>query len=257
MTSVLAPALGLQQFLFCLLVLGIAGFAHGMFGFGFAMIATPLLALFIDYRLAIYLAALPLLCLSLLFLVTHRRLVRSEALTRSIVPGIVLGSAAGAFLQASFPPSLALALLALLLAASAALPSYLHNRQLVLPGMEKSSPAILGMFAGVTEAALNVGAPFVLFYGGLARLDRLQQLLALNLCFAVGKSVQIAVLMQASSVSLSPASLVFAVAAALAGQLAGNRCAGVFSEQSFRRVFTVFLYGMSGFLLCRALLALR
>jgi uncharacterized protein len=180
MTSMVAPALGSLQFFFCLMVLGTAGFAHGMFGFGFAMIATPLLALFVGYRLAIFLAALPLLCMSLLFLVANRRLMRNEALTRSIVPGIVLGSVAGAFLQASLPPPLALVLLATLLAASAALPPYLHGRQSGLPDMGRTSPAmpaILGMFAGATEAALNVGAPFVLFYGGLARLDRLQQLL--------------------------------------------------------------------------------
>ena len=31
-----------------LAMLGFAGFTHGVFGIGFAMIATPLLALFID-----------------------------------------------------------------------------------------------------------------------------------------------------------------------------------------------------------------
>jgi uncharacterized protein len=259
MTSMVAPAIGSLQFFFCLMVLGTAGFAHGMFGFGFAMIATPLLALFVGYRLAIFLAAVPLLCMSLLFLIANRHLMRSEAVTRAIVPGIVLGSVAGAFLQASLSPPLALVLLATLLAASAALPVYLRDRQLGLAGTGRASSAMsatLGMFAGVTESALNVGAPFVLFYGGLARLDRLQQLLALNLCFAVGKSVQIAVLTQASSAYLSPSSLVIAVVAALAGQIAGNRCAGVFSERSFRRMFAAFLYGVSGFLLFRAVLEL-
>ncbi len=39
-----------HQLLASAAILAGAGFAHGLFGIGFAMIATPLLALFLDYR---------------------------------------------------------------------------------------------------------------------------------------------------------------------------------------------------------------
>ena len=51
---------------------GGAGFAHGLFGIGFAMIAMPLLALFLDNRLAVVLAAVPLLTIVLGWLCVHR-----------------------------------------------------------------------------------------------------------------------------------------------------------------------------------------
>ena len=40
-----------------LLVLALAAFVQGVFGLGFAMIATPLLALFLDYQTAVMVAA--------------------------------------------------------------------------------------------------------------------------------------------------------------------------------------------------------
>ena len=55
-----------------LAILAGAAFAQGVFGLGFAMIATPLLALFLDYRAAVLLAAVPLLVLAGNWLVVNR-----------------------------------------------------------------------------------------------------------------------------------------------------------------------------------------
>lgn len=251
MTGFAVPELLSGQFFYCLMVLALAGCAHGMFGVGFAMIATPLLALFVDYRLAILLTAVPLLCLSAFFLILNRRRVFRTTRIRLIVPGVALGSLIGAFMQTALPAYLALALLAVLLAVTAALPRYLHGRQVILPRTKQSS-SLLGLCAGVTEAALNVGAPFVLLYGCVTRLNRIQQLLALNLCFAVGKSIQLSVLANAMPGLLPLPYVCCAVVVSLAGQAAGHHYAGRFSEESFRRYLSFFLYGMSVFLLCRA-----
>lgn len=251
------PALLSTRFYYCLFVLLLAGFAHGMFGFGFAMIATPLLAIFVDHRLAIILAALPLFFIAVRFLLANRRFVFTEGITRTMVPAVTVGSMFGAFFQSTLPAFAALALLGLLLAACAALPAYLNKRALKSSAVEGRRPAVLGVFAGVTEAALNVGAPFILLYGGIARLGRLQQLLALNLCFAVGKLVQILALVNVSSGTLPLQHLALAIAVAIAGQITGDRFAGRFSEASFRRIFSYFLWAMAAFMICRALLELN
>lgn len=241
------------QALYCVAALGIAGLAHGMFGFGFAMIATPLLALTLDYQSAILGAAVPLFCMATLFLIMNRRALRNESLTRVIVPGVVVGSVIGSMLQAAMPQYLTLSLLALLLVLNAQLPRLLGRVQADSSRLaNKPASTALGTLAGITEAALNVGAPFILIYGTTVRLNRVQQLLALNLCFSVGKAIQIGALAQASSQLLSLPLLSLATIFSIGGYMIGNRFGGRFSELAYRRHLTTFLYAMAIFLLCRA-----
>ena len=203
MSDPLLPTLVSAAFLYCLIVLLAAGFAHGVFGLGFAMIATPLLALALDYRSAIFLAAVPLLFISVYFLAIRRRLVFDEPLAKLMTPGIIVGSLVGVLLQGFMPQTMALILLAVLLACSAALPSILQRWRAQHSANANASPHAFGVLAGVTESSLNVGAPFIVLYGGLAGLNRARQLLALNLCFAVGKSIQVFLLTVATTISVS------------------------------------------------------
>ncbi len=107
--------------------------------------------------------------------------------------------------------------------------------------------------SGMTESALNVGAPFMLIYGTVTRLTRIQQLLVLNLCFCVGQAIQIAMMAQVSSTVFSPVLLVLAVLASLGGQYVGNQYAGRLSETAYRRLLKQFLLWMAVVLLVRAL----
>lgn len=252
MTDALLPTLLSTAFLYCLIVLLVAGFAHGVFGIGFAMIATPLLALTLDYRSAIFLAAVPLLFISIYFLVLRRRFVLDEPLAKLMTPGIILGSLVGVWLQGAMPQSVALVLLAVLLACSAALPALLQRwKSTEQREHSDASPKTFGALAGVTEAALNVGAPFIVLYGGLAGLNRARQMLALNLCFAVGKSIQVLLLTVAMPIPVSGMQITSAVGVSLVGYLGGNHLAGKYSEQTFRLFLNIFLYCMAFALIMR------
>lgn len=250
---VFIPALLSGTFLFCVLILAGAGFIHGMFGVGYAMIATPLMALLVDYRLAVILAAVPLFIMALTVLARYRHALRENQLVRMIVPGVIVGSALGAWLHTSLPAFVALALLGVLLAVNAYLPSYFRRRNDAQAVVGPRAAPGFSLLAGVTEAALNVGAPFILMYSGLARLTRVQQLLALNLCYGAGKLIQIGVLMQAGTTPMPWPHLFVAIAASLGGQMLGERYAGQFSETTFRFLFTRFLYTMALVMLCRAI----
>lgn len=245
--------LNLWQFAYCLLVLAIAGFAQGMFGLGFAMIATPLLALTLDYRGAVFLAAVPLMLTAVFYLIVQWRQVLSEPLSKRIAPGLIGGSIAGVWVQTSLPQFAALALLAFLLACSAALPTILRRSLALREKSANASPMAFGAFAGLTDTSLNVGAPFIVLYGGLNHLNRLQQLLALNLCFAIGKTIQIGLTMATAPMPVSGAYLLWGVLASLCAYLAGARLAGRFSDEGFRRGLNIFLYGMACVLGYRAL----
>lgn len=235
----------LGQFSYCLVVLAIAGFAQGTFGLGFAMIATPLLALTLDYRGAVFLAAVPLLFVAVSYLIVQWRQVISEPLTRGITPGLICGSVLGVWVQTSLPQYAALALLAILLAGSAALPTILQRSLALRRKSANTSPMLFGAFAGLTDTALNVGAPFIVLYGGLNKLNRLQQLLALNLCFAIGKTIQVTLTTAATPMPITIAYLSWGILASLVAYLAGARMAGRFSETGFRCALNLFLYVMA------------
>lgn len=243
------------QLVGCLLVLGLAGFAHGLFGIGFAIVATPLLATFLDYRIAAFMVAAPLLAMAAGWLFVKRSALRSAAVPLSLLPGIAVGAVVGTGLQAALPQRLSLLLLAALLTFSIAMPWVLDRWRAVDGQRARSCAAWFGAAAGMTESALNVGAPFMVLYGALSRLGRVEQLLALNLCFALGKLIQIALMARLPMDGLDARAVLAGTAVSLAGYWQGDRLAGRFSEAAFRAGLRGFLAMMVLALLARALCA--
>ena len=234
-------------------ILSAAGFVHGLFGIGFAMIATPLLALFLDYRAAVLLAALPLLVMAASWLVVHRDRLRGSGLPVSLLPAIAVGATVGTVLQASLPEQVSLVLLAGALTGSVVMSVLLERPRAARATLAGWAPPAFGTLAGVTESALNVGAPLMVLYGALARLDRVRALIALNVCFALGKTIQIG-LMQASGLPrVSWLALGAGTAASLLAFHVGDAMASRFPEVRFRIAFRCFLVAISATLVLRAL----
>lgn len=216
------------------------------------MVATPLLALFLEYRSAVLLAVVPMLVIALHWLVAHRRALPKSGVPRLLIPGIVLGALGGMWLQVALPQRTSLLLLAALLAFSVALPWGLQRWQTdVSSGSRRAAPAF-GIMAGVTESALNVGAPFVVLFAGLGRLTRAQQLIALNMCFFLGKIIQLSVLLAVTAIPMPSWTLAAAVGVSLAFHSAGDRFAGRFSDDVSRRWLGLFLSAMVVALVLRA-----
>lgn len=241
-----------SQFAAVLFVLALAAFVQGVFGLGFAMVATPLLALFLDYQTAVLLAAVPLLVLASYWLMLNRQYLGSSGLPWTLLPGIVAGAAFGVALQVSLPQQVSLLLLAGLIVFSVVLPflqrRWIPQKKVVVM---RSAP-LFGLLAGITEAALNVGAPFMVLFAGLARLSRLQLLIALNVCFALGKAIQITLLMLVAPVDVSLSLMVAAVILCLLAFRLGDRLAGYLPESVFRRWLSIFLLVMATLLVIRS-----
>ena len=175
----------------CLAVLGLAAFIQGVFGLGFAMIATPLLALFVDYPSAVLTAAVPLFVLAAIWLVSKRRSLRASGVPWLVLPGIVGGAVVGVGLQAALPVQVSLLLLSGLLVFSVVVPRLVAQSYALTGVRARGATALLGGLAGATETALNVGAPFMVLLAGMCRFSRLQMVLVLNLCFFMGKAIQL------------------------------------------------------------------
>jgi uncharacterized membrane protein YfcA len=234
-----------------LAILAVAGFAQGVFGLGFAMIATPLLALFLDYSQAVYLVAVPLFVLAIYFLGRSRRYLFEPDAPTYLIPGIVVGAVIGVWLQVSLPQRVSLIFLAGLLVFSVVVPWLAVQFQGAHRTFRRTAPGF-GLLAGVTESALNVGAPFMVLLGGLARFNRVQLLIALNLCFAFGKAVQLGLLTLVAGRLAGLLEVVAAVAVSLVAYVAGDAFAGRWDARRFRLSLNVFLLLMATALLVRA-----
>lgn len=244
--------MSVAEVLACFAVLALAAFAQGVFGLGFAMVATPLLALFLEYRAAVLIASVPMLVIALHWLVAHRRALPNSGVPPLLIAGIVLGALGGMRLQVALPQQASLLLLAALLAFSVALPWGLQRWQRdVSAGSRQAAPAF-GIMAGVTESALNVGAPFMVLFARLGRLTRAQQMIALYLCFFLGKIIQLSVLLAVTAMPMPSWMLAAAVGVCVVFHSAGDRFAGRFSDDVSRRWLGLFLSAMVVALLLRA-----
>jgi uncharacterized membrane protein YfcA len=233
-------------------ILAVAGFVQGVFGLGFAMIATPLLALYLDYSLAVFLVAVPLFVLAAYYLIRTRRHVVHAPSPLTLVAGIIFGAAVGVWLHVNLPERVALVLLAALLTFSVVVPRLVARIQGSERAARRGAPAF-GVMAGVTESALNVGAPFMVLLGGLARFDRVQQLIALNLCFAFGKAIQLTLLTGLTGIPATGGVIVTGVVVALLAYRAGDSIAGRWDGVRFRRALDVFLLITASALVLRGL----
>jgi uncharacterized membrane protein YfcA len=183
--------LGYGVLAFVALACLLAGFAHGALGFGFPIVATPLVALVIDIKSAIGLLAPVTLVVVVISVVRGGDL--AGLLRRYWFMPIVmtLGGWLGTRLLLAAPPEPFLLVLALVIVA------YLRLDHLGLGGnalvQRHRVPLGLafGFVAGVSEAVANVAGPILLVYFMLLGLSPMPMVQALNLCFLFGKGSQV------------------------------------------------------------------
>jgi uncharacterized membrane protein YfcA len=214
----------------------LAGFAHGAIGFGFPVVATPLVALVIDVRSAIALLAPVTLVLVLLSVVRGGSLMVLLRRFWYLPLAIGVGSWLGTLLLLAAPPE------PFLLVLAAVILLYLNLDRLGLgrSSTVKENPASFGLgfgfAAGVFEAIANVAGPVLLVYFMLLGLAPGQMVQALNLCFTAGKGTQVAT--WAASGGMTPA-LWLAVGAftvpSVAALFAGMRVRSRIDAATYRR----------------------
>lgn len=214
-----------------------AGLVHGTMGLGFPVLATPLLALMVDVRLAILITLLPTAVVNIGSIIQggnwRESIGRFWPLALYSVVGAAIGSRALVLLDPT-PFKLLLAALVLL---------YLFVSQSKGFGMAWVkehlgwSMLIFGLLAGISGGTTNVMLPLMVIFTlelGLARTAMIQ---TFNMCFLLGKLTQIAVFTHAglftTSVIVATAPLAAVSAAAL---LVGMRLRSKVAAQTYVRV---------------------
>lgn len=214
-----------------------SGLVHGALGLGFSIVATPIIAIFLDVRSAILLTLVPTVAVNLMTIFTGADLVDSLRRYWPLILFSLFGSLIGTFLLASMDPNPFRLVLALLIAAFLC-SSYLGK----LPKrMLEPHPWIAMIFfgglAGLSAGTTNVMVAVLLIYLLSMELPRPTIVPILNSCFLVGKIGQIIVFSQAGMVT--SASFVHGLPLAvgtIAALLVGQKLQAKIPASGYRRI---------------------
>jgi uncharacterized membrane protein YfcA len=188
MSAELGPAVIAFVALACL----VAGFAHGALGFGFPIVATPIVALAIDIKSAIGLLAPVTLVLTV---ITALRGVALASIVREFwfLPlATALGAWLGTRILLAMPAEPFLLILAGVILLYLNLDRVGHGRSELVQRLRAPFGLAFGFAAGICEAVANVAGPLLLIYFMLLGLAPAQIVQTLNLCFSLGKGAQTA-----------------------------------------------------------------
>lgn len=232
----MSAELGLAVIAFLVFACVAAGFAHGAIGFGFPIVATPLVALVIDIKSAIALLAPVTLALTV---ISALRGVALASIVREFwfVPvATALGAWVGTRILIAAPPEPFVLVLALVILLYLNLDRLGRGRSELVQRLRPAFGMGFGFVAGVFEAVANVAGPILLIYFMLLGLGPAQIVQTLNLCFSMGKGAQTAT--WALSGEISPrawAVIALLILPSVAALFAGMRVRTRIDADTYRR----------------------
>lgn len=240
-------ALALAWFVFALLA---SGFAHGLIGFGFPLIATPLVVLILDFKTAVAALILPTLVVSSINTFRGGNALANLGRFWFMPLAPIVGSYAGTRLLLVSPSEPFMLLLAALLL------FFLFRDRLgrvEIPWVKRRPVAagvLAGFAAGIFESTANVAmAPFLIYFLalGVAPTTMVQ---TMNLCFVAGKTMQLIGWLEAG---VHPASFwLTTLALGVIGMVAlflGERIRRRVDTSTYMRWLRLFLWAMTALLI--------
>jgi len=252
MTAELAP----WAFVFVAAVCLAAGFAHGALGFGFPLVATPLLALVIDIKSAIALVAPATLALVVISALRGGGFLRLVREFWFLPPAMAAGAWAGTRLLLVAPAEPFLLVLAAVILLYLNLDRLGRGRSRAVERLRVPVGVGVGLGAGALEAVANVAMPPLLVYFMMLGLAPAQVVQTVNFSFIFSNGARVAT--WAASGVMSPGTWVFAAALALpavAALFAGMRVRERIDAATYRRWLRGALWLMSALLMVQFLLS--
>ena len=223
------------------IVFALAAFVHGSIGFGFPIVATPLLALVFDIQTAILLTLLPTLLLNIISIAGEGELIAACKRHLPLALLAMTGSALGSQILLVSNSDIFKFFLAVVIL------FYLSSEIIRLKyGWVRTSPLLAKIFfgfsAGVVGGLTNVMAPVLVIYTIESKYTKSETVQASNLTFMLGKLIQIAVFflhgkLNTANLSFSGGMAVIAVASLLVGVKVRRRI----EPEVYRRLLKILL----------------
>ena len=172
-----------------ILVSLLAAFVHGVFGFGFPLLSTPLLVLFFDLRTAVLLTLVPTVSVNLVSILSERHWREAWREYWPIPAFTIVGSFLGTQVLLRVDPEPFRFLLALVMIAYL-VSDRLHRGEHLIR-VPKWGMALFGVLLGLLAGVVIIFAPLVVAYALYTRIPTPLMVATFNLSFITSKSGQI------------------------------------------------------------------
>jgi uncharacterized protein len=232
-----------------LIILFFSSLIHGSIGFGFPMIATPLLAMVTDVKTAIVYIAIPTLLINVVSIYSEGNFL--QAIKRFYPLALIgmLGSAIGTQILIYSNSEL----FKLLLAFSILLYLFIQKFRIEMKWIlqkKRLSMVVFGFIAGLIGGLTNVMASILIIYSLESKHTKKEIIQSTNLCFLFGKIIQIVLFTLHGAftqeiVTTSFISLFFAAFAMFVGLKIKN----LIPQESYRKMIKIILFLMASVLI--------
>ncbi len=216
-------------------ILLLGGGVHGLLGFGFPLLATPLMAMLVDVRTAMLILLIPTMSINVASIVAGGRWRVAIGRFWPLAVCVAAGSVGGTRLLIVTDP----APYKLLLAAVLLFYLGIQQRGLRIPWIRtrpRMAMIVFGLAAGLLAGTVNAAVPALIVYALELGLSPLITIQVFNFCFLTGKLFQALTFGAAGLFTLTvilntlPAAFL-----ALAGLWAGARLRGRVDTDTYRR----------------------
>jgi uncharacterized protein len=230
------------------LIIFISSLVHGSIGFGFPMIATPLLAMVTDMKTAILYIAIPTLLINLISIYSEGNFLQAVKRFYPLALMGMIGSAIGTQILIYSSTEF----FKLLLAFSIFLYLFVQKFKIQMHWIEKKkrlSIVVFGLVAGLIGGLTNVMASILIIYSLESKHTKKEIIQSTNLCFLFGKIIQIILFTIHGSFNeellmISSSSLIIVAIAMFVGLKVKNKI----PQEVYRKVIKVVLFLIASFL---------
>lgn len=181
---------GTEFFIIFAIILFFASLIQGSIGFGFPLIATPLLAMVIDMKTAVLLVAIPTLLNNLIVIFSEGNFVSAIKRFYPIAIFAMLGSAIGTQILIFSNSDIFKILLAFIILLYLFIQKFRFEMTWVRK-KTKTSTVLFGLGAGIIGGLTNVMSIVLLVYSIESKHTRKEVVQVTNICFLFGKLIQV------------------------------------------------------------------
>lgn len=237
-------------FVFEVMIVLFAGFFHGIVGFGFPMIATPLFVLFLDLKQAVLYTLFPTLITNVVSLKKANSFTDIWREFWLLIVSVMMGSVIGTHLLVAYYSHY------YKLVVAAVMLLYLNKERLHLSlgraveKQKKSITVIMGFISGLVGGMANIMSPVLIMLILELKLDKKHAIGVMSFCFIVNKTLQILIFGYHGSFTIENSMLiVFFVGISLIGFLLGNKIHERIDEKLYTMILNRILWVISFYLI--------
>ncbi|WP_024954825.1 sulfite exporter TauE/SafE family protein [Sulfurospirillum arcachonense] len=179
--------------LFEIIVFFGAGLAHGILGFGFPMVATPLLSIFLTLKESVLYTLFPTM-------IVNANVIKKSGNFREVwqeywllILFVLIGSFIGTnFLIVFYNDAYTLILASVILL-------YLntgHMKFSLYESIQKNPKLLMisfGFFSGIVSGLVNIMIPVLIIYIIESKIPKEKSIIVMNFCFFISKAIQIVI----------------------------------------------------------------